>query len=200
MIRTLAITLFALPLLIACGSDPLTKAETEKAWPTTGATMHDRSTSSGALEAALTEELGISVSAPCPEGGKVEVSVSLSDIANAANGDFAYEVGFDDCENQGLTMNGEVKYMFGFATDGATTTLEWGWSGDLEYDGTLATPPCAVTDCTVEGDCEFDMTGRLSVTAGGTEGAGTDPTTVEIEYSGNICGHEAGTWLNITTP
>ena len=92
--------------------------------------------------------------------------------------------------------NNKIHYSSN-STAGTNTLLEWGWKGDLSYDGTV--DPCLeeYAICTIEGDCDFDMVGRISVTSGATE---TDPSTVEVSYEGDLCGYEAGAWLNVTSP
>jgi hypothetical protein len=110
----------------------------------------------------------------------MEFSVSLSSFDTA--GEFSFDVEFDDCGANEVVINGEIEYALGISTDGANTLLTWGWDGDLEYSGD------------VEGDCEYNLKGSLSVTAG-TNG---DPTSVSVQYTGTLCGHDAAAILNAT--
>lgn len=163
--------------LAAC-SDPLTKTEARQAWPATNSTLEGgRVNNSGALTAL--DPLSIGVEAPCPEDGTMEWKVSLSDLGV---NEFGFTVEFNDCNSDGLVIDGEIDYALSLTTDATNTTFAWHWEGDLSYEGR------------VEGDCEYDMTGRLSVTTG-TPG---DPTSVDLEYSGTLCGYDAEALLQVT--
>lgn len=176
-LKILLLSLFAVTFATAC-SDPLTKAEAKKAWPGTNSTLEGGRSTSGALTAA--DPLSIGVSTACPDDGTMKFSVSLSSFDTV--GEFSFDVEFDDCGANNLVINGEIEYALGISTDANGSLFTWGWKGDLSYSGE------------VEGDCEYDMEGSLSVTTGGTG----DPTSVSVQYGGTLCGYEADVLLNVT--
>jgi hypothetical protein len=192
------LNLFAIPVfslsLAACGSDPLTQDEIDRAWPTTSTALSTGAGSTSALTQAPWD-LGFSTTVACEDGGSVKLTLNVSaeDLIDFQADEFSFDAEAQDCQADGLTMNGEVAYSLGITTSETETTLEWGWDGELSYEGTLE--GCE-GECGVNGDCEFELTGSL--TASDPDATG-NPTSFELEYSGTVCGHEAGAWLNVDT-
>ena len=126
---------------------------------------------------------------PFPKGGKMGVGVDTEDFFQVGEQttitslEFALLLNFDECETEdSVTIDGELQYALGMSTDGPTTSLTWGWKGELAYDGNG-----------VEGDCKYDIRGEYTATTGTPE----SPAGLTLAYSGSACGHDAALTLNI---
>jgi hypothetical protein len=190
-LKLLAIPIFSLSLA-ACGSDPLTQEEIDRAWPTTSTALSSGAGNTNALTQAPFD-LGFSTTVPCEDGGNLKLTVNVEDAPGFQGGEFGWDAEAQDCQADGLTMNGTVAYSLAVTTSSAETTLEWGWDGKLDYEGTLE--GCE-GECGVNGDCEFDLKGSITASNLDTNG---NPTSFQLEYSGTVCGHSAGAWLNVDT-
>jgi hypothetical protein len=87
-------------------------------------------------------------------------------------------------------MDGDVDYKLTSQQSDNDWALTWGWKGELSYEG-------KIDDLEIDGDCDFDMQGSVTVTGNPSE---VDPTTaVSIQYSGDWCGYQADALLTVSS-
>lgn len=177
--RQLTMTLCIGSLLIfaACG-DPLTESEAKKAWPSTNSMLDSGQSNTSGNPLTVANAIGPSFTANCAQAGSLKYTIPISTLLNPD--EFSFVVNFNDCKSDDIKMNGELKYALSLTTTATSMSFSWSWKGDLDYEGA------------VEGDCEYDMSGSVTVGQAG----GASPVDVDVQYSGKMCDHDAAKLLN----
>ncbi len=174
---TTTLCIVGLSFFAACG-DPLTKTEAKRAWPATNSSLDSGQSSSSGNPLTAANAIGLSFTASCAQSGSLKYTLPISTVLNPE--EFKFEVKFDDCKSDDITMNGKLNYGLVFTTTASSASFSWSWQGELDYEGA------------VEGDCKYDMSGSISV----GQGSGASPVDVDVQYSGKLCDHEAAELLN----
>lgn len=149
--------------LLACGG-PLSEADAKKAWAATRNGLNASPESGGIT--ALEEYTG-----SCSGGGTAEFK-STGDVAagEITTVNFAYDVTYKDCQEDGIVTNGTITYTGDVVVDGTlgATSVKETYTGDLVYSGE------------VSGTCTSAMEGVVE----------TSVTGVKIDYTGTFCDYE----------
>ena len=109
-----------------------------------------------------------SVTASCPDGGNVSVQGRFDD-----DGTFEFDLAFEDCKSQGVTMNGGLSASASISVTGSSSEVRFDYTGHIEFTGA------------VELSCGIDVTGRIATSVSGGQ------ASADAEFEGTICGVSA---------
>lgn len=112
--------------------------------------------------------IGLTVSADCPKGGKVHLTYTITGDEQA--GELSYDVKYDNCSVNGKTRyGGNMKMTLGGTGDGTNGVLAFKLKGKVTLSG-------AIDDFV-----DADVTQTITIS-----GAGTDSASVGIVLTGTI--------------
>ena len=115
----------------------------------------------------------------CTSGGTAHyagAAEAVLDDAGASTVTFDLTAEFDACAVNGITLTGDLEYAVDVETTAETLYLKSTMKGAMSYEGQL------------EGSCDWSLTMKIATSSAG---AGT----VNAEFSGSICGHDAAATL-----
>ena len=119
----------------------------------------------------------------CTGGGTahyVGSAEAVTEGAGAGSANFTLATTFDACSVAGITIDGDLDYAASVSVTADSATTQLTMNGSLSYAGQ------------VDGSCDWDLTMKVA-----TSGAAGGNPSVNAEYSGSMCGHNASATLNI---
>lgn len=167
------------PIALLAMGCPITEENVEEVWETTQMGLT-------AAEADDNLDIGIGIGPggltleiACPDGGNLGMGASLDigsvDIDDSVSANLALNAKLQNCTVDDVTMNGEMSWGLDAEVDEGAS-LRWSWLGNITYSGKYADT------------CVIDMSGEAAADASGAS----------LEYSGEICGFDAGKSLSVS--
>ena len=165
-------------LTSACGSgEPLPEEDIATAWAATEQVLGMANVGGATAAYASTDTTNAATKAEfevdCPQGGSATFTADskLSDLRQSENVSVKYEVEFDGCESQGVIIDGSIDFDIELSYTESKIEYSQAIDGTLTWSGDVA------------GSCDVKIDGSATVNIGSS--------SVQYEYSGEICGQEA---------
>ncbi len=152
---------------IGCGDDSLSEDDSQTGFFAANAVLMQ-----GGAQAQASGLVAVDYDFNCLEGGAANFKGTFDNTDNG--GTFNYSVTFDNCISQGVTLSGNMTYFLSVTGTENSTSIVYNYNGNIGFAGE------------VDGDCPLNMTAKVASTTGATGG------NVSYEYSGVLCGNEAG--------
>lgn len=164
----------------ACGdAEELSEDESARGWEATSSTLvaaNEMAKASGGGPEEESLGLAYALKYPCPGGGTAAFSGQLA--LDTFYGDFDWDVDYDACEVDGVVIDGTLRFSLEAERMIGEFSLLYTYRGDLTYSGDVV------------GTCVVDMTGGAMATRE------VNMRSLDIGYSGTICGHDASATLS----
>lgn len=139
MIRFFAVAAAASVLFACGGGAKLAPTKEAAAQALFGASQKspDSSAQSAIRHAVAAAGASVSYAVDCEKGGKVSIALDFSAVNS--NGDFTYDLNFDNCSHDGETrMSGTLKTTISFSTDSSSSfNLNLGLKGRVNFSGAV---------------------------------------------------------------
>lgn len=152
---------------LGCGDDSLSEEDSQTGFFAANAILMQ-----GGAQAQASGLVAVDYTFNCLEGGSAQFAGTFDDTDNG--GTFNYNVSFNNCVSQGVTLSGDMTYFLSVSGSETDTSIIYNYSGNIGFAGE------------VDGDCALNMTAKMNSSTGTTGG------NVSYEYSGMLCGNEAG--------
>lgn len=136
-------------------------------------------TGGSAAVAKALQDQSVDLSSECSEGGSADISGTMS-LPDGTTGESETEmnfaVDFQDCTENGTTVDGNLDYWSLTVQDDAGLELSMSMEGDLTYSGE------------VEGSCGMNADIQVSMEFPDFEEGGGE-FQIDVEESGSFCGY-----------
>lgn len=165
----LSLTLPALLLAANCGGSSFSKEDAARATTVVQTTINK---AIAAAPRGLTQEQTTSVmidyTYSCSGGGTAKVAGTVQ--GGGASGAYDVDATFTGCMEEGITLDGTLKYKFGITTTGTSVgSFEFTMKGTITYTGSIS------------GECEFDFAVEGTGSGGAVKGS---VCGVDVEEAG----------------
>jgi len=157
-----------LALGLGCGDDSLSEEDSQKGFMATNAVLQ-----AGGAQAQIGGLVNVDFTFNCFEGGTATFKGTFDDTDNG--GTFNYSVTMDSCGAQGVKMTGNIDYFLSVTGTDTSSSVLYTYKGSVGFAGDI------------NGECDMDI--RMKTDATQTGGGGG---SVSFEYSGKLCGNDAG--------
>lgn len=175
-----ATLLMSMPFLGACGdTEELSEEDTAQAWEATNSTLmtaNEMAKASGGGPEDESLGLAYTMKVPCLDGGSASFAGHLA--LDTFYGDFDWDVDYDACEVDGVVIDGNLQFTLDAERQIGEFNLIYTYRGELTYSGDVV------------GTCVVDMAGGASAMRE------VNMRSLDIGYSGTVCGHDASVTLS----
>lgn len=190
--RSTVLFVVAGSLLASAGCGGMSEEDAREMWSSLEGSLASGGSGAGQTSQALTVD--VDFSAECDQGGTMRFSGELDQDTDVSTGGvqtastFQYVVVYEACSDGENTLDGTVTWTSSQSTDasngGAEVLVLYTYEGAITSSGEA------------NGACDFDVEGRVEVSAG-TGGVAVDVTqSGDADYSGTLCGHDADVVLD----